>query len=360
MKKHKSFQSFSAIHTMNEDNESENHGSFGKDYGLLKKSQQTTPTRWLEKHRRVKSMSPMLEKKNHSGYMTLDEEEDEWSGIDGSFASALAFKNNAFSPTNIRKSKALGHIEQFQLPQKAEKIKGSKKINGNSCGSDSEGTVSTKLCNSQSDSLLSFNGSDVQQKVSSKSSGSLLSLTESDEHHKSQCFDTSGDLMHPSGSDIDQKELSKRVMTKPKSKTFDDIVGMITTSPSPRRGTEKIVERPLKHIVATPSEEDRMHTLLNDNPVHNSTSYDRQIWWEDDENGRKKHSSSQQGFGKFFMDVINSILDGCQTLGLCTDDDDKFRIGGEIHINPDEQSHVFDDITFDQSFARQRRWRADI
>lgn len=305
-------------------------------------------------------MSPMIEKKNHSGYMTLDNEDDEWSGIDGSFASALAFKNNAFSPTNIKKSKALGHIEQFKLPQKAEKTKVPKKINGNSSGSDSEGTVSTKLCNSQSDSLLSFNGSDVQQKVSSKSSGSLLSLTESDEQYKSQLFEASGDLMYPSGSDIDQKELSKEVMTKPKSKTFDDIVGMITTSPSPR-GTEKTVERPLKHIIATPSEEDRMHTLLNDNPVHDSTSYDRQKWWEEDENGRKTHSSTQQqGFGKFFVDIIDSILDGCQALGLCTDDDDKFRIGGEIHINPDEQSHVFDDITFDQSFARQRRWRADI
>lgn len=356
MKKHKSYQSFSAFHTMKEKEKLHNHLSVGEDHEHFK-SQQTNPSRWTKRHRRAKSMSPMLEKKNQLGYLTLDNdgEDYEWNRMDGSFASAPSRKNTALSPI-IMKSKALDHIEQFKIPQKVEKIEGPKKIHKNSSGSDSEGTVSTKLCNSQSDSLLSFTGSDVQQKESSKSTGSFFSRTESDENYKVQIGQNFGVLLPPSGSDTELKELPKEVMTEPKSKTFDDIVGMITAAPSPSEAETKM-ERPLKHIVATPSEEARMHTLLNDDSVSN----DRQKWWEEGKSRKKKHGgSTDPGIGTIFMDMINSILDGFQALGLCTDDEDKFRIGGEIHIDPDEQSHVIDDITFDQSFARQRRWRSDI
>ena len=350
MKKHKSYNSFSAIHTMKENDEFENHLSVGEDHGVL--LHQNTSSGWFKNHRRAKSMSPMPEKKIHTGYVTLDnEEDDEWSGIDGSFASAVAMKNNALSPV-IMKSKALVHMEQFQFPQKVEKIIEPKKLSKNGSESDSEGTVSTKLCNSQSDSFLSFSGSDVQRKESSKSAENFLSLTESDEKHKEQIHQDFGDLVPPSGSDMKQKEISKKVTTEPKSKTIDDIIGMITTDPSQCEAETK-TERPLKYISATPSEEERMHTLLNDDSVPK----DRRKWWED-ENRKKKYDSTHKGSG--FIDIINSILDGCQALGLCVDDEDEFRIGREIHIDRDQQSHMFDDITFDQSFARQSRWRSEI
>lgn len=320
MRKIKSYQSFFITDKMGID-------STGQDPHTIEDSDLesqifSTPSRWRSRNKGIKISNQKLEKKIR--YITL-EDDAEVSKVQGSFASALSLESSprhnpaydfddlSFSITENKK--------YSQLKVKTFRSTDMESRDDNVFTYDSVGTASTKLCNSQS-------------------SGSFLSISASETQNEASTLENNDNVESYNSS--------------------DEIVGIITASSYTHLSNFHREDRHLKFIAATPSEEARMHTLLNKDPFPDTASDAKSKWWKDEDQRTKEKEGKDQGtLGMIVMDIIDSILDGCQTLGLCTDEEEKFRIGGEININPDEQSCVIDDITFDQSFVKQRRWRAD-
>lgn len=284
----------------------------------------STPSRWRKRNKDIHKAS-MSRLENKIRYVTLEDDMEVLSKVQGSFASALSLEgsprqSHAYDFDELRLSEQ-EHKKCTQTKVKSITNHDMESRDDNLFMNVSVGTVSTKLCSSQS-------------------SGSFMSISDSEIHNDTSTLGTENIVESNNSS--------------------DDIVGIITASSYTHLSNVPGEEIHLKYIAATPSEEARMYNLLNKDRFPDTANHTHSEWWkEEDDNTKEEKKKESDTFGMIVMDIIDSILDGFQTLGLCTDEEEKFRIGGEININPDEQSCVVDDITFDQSYVKQRRWRAE-